>query len=175
MDVHLAQPLSFSNDMSNDQLAEWLRNHPSLIGIDYEEDISKLRGTLHDNVLIHFFKKTVCLYCNNKSSWLLRLDARINGHIFLSLNESRLERFRVSFGFQFAIMNIIEDIMVCSWEDASIVHWFGGQLVCICAQEKSQQPPKRERLTSGSSRTQYIYGESKILVGRRVPSGITLD
>ena len=43
------------------------------------------------------------------------LDARINGHIFLSLNESRLERFSVSVGFQFAIMNIIED-MVSSWE-----------------------------------------------------------
>ena len=42
---------------------------------------------------------------------LFCLDARINGHIFLSLNESRLERFRVSVGFQFAIMNIIEDIV----------------------------------------------------------------
>ena len=41
------------------------------------------------------------------------LDARINGHIFLSLNESRLERFSVSVGFQFAIMDIIKD-MVCS-------------------------------------------------------------
>ena len=36
------------------------------------------------------------------------LDARINGHAFLSLNESRLERFSVSLRFQFAIMNIIE-------------------------------------------------------------------
>ena len=31
-------------DMSNEQLALWLRNHPSLSGTDYEEDISKLRG-----------------------------------------------------------------------------------------------------------------------------------
>ena len=46
---------------------------------------------------------------------LFRLDARINGHVFLSLNESRLERFSVSVGFQFAIMNILED-MVSSWE-----------------------------------------------------------
>ena len=61
MDVHPAQPLSFSNDMSNDQLAEWLRNHPSLTGIEYEEDISKLRGTLHDNVLIHFFVLNIVL------------------------------------------------------------------------------------------------------------------
>ena len=31
--------------MNNEQLAQWLRNHPSLSGTDYEEDISKLRGT----------------------------------------------------------------------------------------------------------------------------------
>ena len=42
---------------------------------------------------------------------LFYLDARINGHVFLSLNESRLERFHVSFGFEFAIMNIIEDMV----------------------------------------------------------------
>ena len=54
--------------------------------------------------------------CNNSSYNLtFCLDARINGHVFLSLNESRLERFSVSVGFQFAIMNIIED-MVSSWE-----------------------------------------------------------
>ena len=46
---------------------------------------------------------------------IILIDARINGHVFLSLNESRLERFSVSVGFQFAIMNIIED-MVSSWE-----------------------------------------------------------
>ena len=46
---------------------------------------------------------------------LLCLDARINGHVFLSLNKSRLEYFSVSVGFQFAIVNIIED-MVSSWE-----------------------------------------------------------
>jgi hypothetical protein len=32
-------------DMSNEQLALWLRNHPSLSGADYEEDIRKLIGT----------------------------------------------------------------------------------------------------------------------------------
>ena len=45
VDVHLL----FSKDMSNEQLALWLRNHPSLSGTDYEEDISKLRGTQHDH------------------------------------------------------------------------------------------------------------------------------
>jgi hypothetical protein len=32
-------------NMSNDQLALWLRKHPSLSGMDCEEDISKLIGT----------------------------------------------------------------------------------------------------------------------------------
>jgi hypothetical protein len=40
-----SQPLTFSKDMSNEQLAQWLRNHPSLSGANYEEDISKLSGT----------------------------------------------------------------------------------------------------------------------------------
>ena len=44
---------------------------------------------------------------------LFCLDARINGHVFLSLNESRLERFSVSVGFQFAIMDIIEYLVSC--------------------------------------------------------------
>ena len=41
------QPQSsvFSKDMSNEQLAVWLRNHPSLTGTNFEEDIRKLRGT----------------------------------------------------------------------------------------------------------------------------------
>ena len=100
------QSLTFSKDMSNEQLALWLRNHPSLSGTNYEEDITKLRGTLPDMVLMLVTIVLVVIFC---------LDARINGHIFLSLNESRLERFSVSVGFQFAIMNIIED-MVSSGE-----------------------------------------------------------
>jgi hypothetical protein len=74
--------------------------HPSLSGADYEEDIRKLRSTLPGTVLI-VMVVTLCL------------DARITGHIFLSLNESRLERFSVSLGFKFSIMSIIEDV-VCS-------------------------------------------------------------
>ena len=46
MDVQ-PQSSNFSKDLSNEQLAQWLRNHPSLIGTDYEEDISKLRGAYH--------------------------------------------------------------------------------------------------------------------------------
>ena len=33
------------NNMSNQQLALWLRNHASFSGTDYEEDISRLIGT----------------------------------------------------------------------------------------------------------------------------------
>lgn len=45
VDVH-PQPSDsvFSKDMSNEQLALWLRSHPSLAGTDYEEDIRKLRS-----------------------------------------------------------------------------------------------------------------------------------
>ena len=42
-DVHL-QSLTFSENMSCEQLALWLRNNPSLSEAEYEEDISKLRG-----------------------------------------------------------------------------------------------------------------------------------
>ena len=104
MDVHVRSQ-TFSEDMSSEQLALWLRNHPSLSDAEYEEDISKLRGTLPNTVLIIMVVIILLLY----------LDARINGHIFLILDESRLERFRVSAGFEFAIMNIIKD-MVSSWE-----------------------------------------------------------
>ena len=102
LDVH-SQPLTFSKDMNNEQLAQWLRNHPSLTGTDYEEDISKLSGTCC--TLISYYACNSNYYCNI----YFKLDARINGHAFLSLNESWLERFQVSFGFQLTIMNIIED------------------------------------------------------------------
>ena len=44
--VVYSQPLIFSKDMSNEQLAQWLKSHPSLSGVDYEEDISKLLGII---------------------------------------------------------------------------------------------------------------------------------
>ena len=107
MDV-CSQSSTFSKDMSSEQIALWLRNHPSLSEAEYEEDISKLRGTLTNTVLIIImFVPMVVIRL------LLCLDARINGYIFLSLNESRLERFSVSVGFQFAIMDIIEYLVSC--------------------------------------------------------------
>ena len=51
VDIH-SHSSKFSKDMSNEQLALWLRNHPSLSGTNYEEDISKLRGTLPNTVLV---------------------------------------------------------------------------------------------------------------------------
>ena len=38
--------------MSNEQIALWLRNHPSLSGADYEKDISTLIGTQH-KIYVH--------------------------------------------------------------------------------------------------------------------------
>jgi hypothetical protein len=42
---------------------------------------------------------------------LLCLDAKINGPVFLNLNESRLTQFGISLGFKFAVMSIIEDMV----------------------------------------------------------------
>ena len=43
VDVH-PQPLTFSEDMSYEQLAVWLTNHPKLVGEGYQQDINKLKG-----------------------------------------------------------------------------------------------------------------------------------
>ena len=37
-------PLEFSKDMSYQQLAVWLTNHPQFVGADYQQDITKLKG-----------------------------------------------------------------------------------------------------------------------------------
>ena len=42
--VHV-QPLTFSEDMGYEQLAVWLTNHPKFVRADYQQDISKLKGT----------------------------------------------------------------------------------------------------------------------------------
>ena len=39
------QPQAFSEDMNYEQLAVWLTNHPLFVGADYQQDISKLKGT----------------------------------------------------------------------------------------------------------------------------------
>ena len=40
-------PLVFSEDLSYEQLAVWLTNHPKLVGVGYKQDISKLKGTCY--------------------------------------------------------------------------------------------------------------------------------
>jgi hypothetical protein len=103
-------------EMSNEQLALWLKNHPSLTGTDYEEDISKLRGThaacaniiiiqCHDIVFVALYCIVIVILLSNS------LDARINGPVFLNLNESSLRQFGISLGFRFAVMSIIEDMV----------------------------------------------------------------
>jgi hypothetical protein len=38
------QSVIFSKDISYEQLAVWLTNHPRFEGADYQQDISKLKG-----------------------------------------------------------------------------------------------------------------------------------
>ena len=52
------------------------------------------------------------------------LDARINGDVFLSLNESRLERSGVTLGFQLAIMSIIEDLVCDTHLNGSMCSYY---------------------------------------------------
>ena len=73
------------------------------VGKGYQQDISKLKGMQ--------MLGSIILLNNMPSQHSLTLDARINGDVFLSLNESRLGQPGVSLGFQFAIMNIIADLI----------------------------------------------------------------
>ena len=55
----------------------------------------------------------VCLHNNIGGHSFNIIDARINGDVFLSLDESMLKQFGVSFGFKFTVMNIMENL-VCT-------------------------------------------------------------
>ncbi len=44
-DIVPPQPLLFSKDMSCEQLAVWITKYPQFMGADYQQDISKLKGT----------------------------------------------------------------------------------------------------------------------------------
>ena len=46
------QSLEFSNDMSYEQLAVWLTNHPQFMGAGYQQDISKLKGMYANSIII---------------------------------------------------------------------------------------------------------------------------
>ena len=38
-------PQTFSEKLNYEQLAAWLTNHPQFVGVDYQQDINKLKGT----------------------------------------------------------------------------------------------------------------------------------
>jgi hypothetical protein len=81
-----------------------------------------------------------CICCIAIMIILICLGARINGHVFLSLNESWLTQFGISLGFKIAIMSVIQDL-VCSWESLYF------SITCTCyVQKSSQQPPSSEGL-----------------------------
>ena len=61
---------------------------------------------------------TELCHCNIISFNAYYIGNRINGYAFLSLNESKLTQFGVSYGFNFTLMNIIENL-VC---DITSVH-----------------------------------------------------
>ena len=62
INVH-QQPLTFSKDMNSEQLAVWLRNHPSLTGTNYEEDIRKLRSTYIASCITQYSEKFFYYRC----------------------------------------------------------------------------------------------------------------
>ena len=56
----------------------------------------------------------------------LQIENRINGHALLSLDESTLRQFGVSYGFKLTLMSIIEslvhDIHLHAYDDVCNVH-----------------------------------------------------
>ena len=104
MDVH-TQSLTFSKDMSNEQVALWLRNHPSLSGTNYEEDIGKLRGTLPDTMLIRGEPERapntrgtgsgfICMYIYNNIIYIYNIIYYVCGVIISVRRELNFEHVR---------------------------------------------------------------------------------
>ena len=52
-------------------------------------------------MIVHWWTRTIIVY----------LEAKINGYGLLSLDRSMLDRFKLSFGFQLLLMNIIEELV----------------------------------------------------------------
>ena len=46
------QPLEFLKDMSDEQLAVWLTNHPQFVGADHQQDISILKGMYANSIIV---------------------------------------------------------------------------------------------------------------------------
>ena len=98
------QTLAFSEEMSYEQLAVWLTNHKKFVKADYQQDIKILKGaklmTMESSVLSVLIDVHLTL-----------LDNRIDGYALLSLDESTLREFGVSYGFKLTLINIIEDLV----------------------------------------------------------------
>ena len=76
------------------------------MGKGYQQDISKLKGKQLLGSKSYNYAATI-----NLMDFRSLLDGRINGDVFLSLNESRLERSGVSLGFQVILLKIIESLV----------------------------------------------------------------
>ena len=64
--VQQSQPLTFSEDMSYEQLAVWLTNLPKLVG--YQQDINKLKGmSLGTYILVFILTMMILKQCNCRS------------------------------------------------------------------------------------------------------------
>ena len=93
------QTWAFSEALNYEQLSMWLSSQPQFVGADYEQDISKLKG---NNTMSK--SEVILLLC-------LLIDNRINGSALLSLDESTLGHFGVTYGFKHTLMNIIIDLV----------------------------------------------------------------
>ena len=60
--------MTFSEDMSYEQLAVWLTNHPKLVGVRYQQDINKLKGMSMETDSYSSF--IIMFYCRSQHKWL---------------------------------------------------------------------------------------------------------
>ena len=65
--------------MSNEQLAQWLRYHPSLSRVDYEEDISKFIIIGIILIYIMYLCLHYCIYHNHDIFLCAKISARVSG------------------------------------------------------------------------------------------------
>ena len=100
-DVCSQLPLTFSKDLNNEQVAQWLSMHPNFAGTGYQEDILKLRGSY---ILLCVGSFPIINFVNV-------IDAKINGRAFVRLDKRTLERFKVTLGFQLSLIDIIEELV----------------------------------------------------------------
>ena len=91
--------------MTIDELSLWLSNHPE-IGPDYQEEIDILKGSKVHNHNYCCEELNPAVICTLD----MIAGAKVNGRGFLSLNESKLEKLKVSYGFQLAVLDVIDEL-----------------------------------------------------------------